>query len=119
MLTYYFKEKNYAIGFSSIIGLAGAVLLAELAMSLKLWTDPDREVETFVFTLSYAPPTLCLKTLFLSYVCQTLQKIYFILKRFERFGIFHLRQLACKTAKQRRCFFSCSFYYGFSFVVSI
>lgn len=70
---------NYTIGFSSSIGLPGAVLLVELAISLKLCTDPERDVETFVYekiqekikkirwiwkkfltlTLSYAPPTLC------------------------------------------------------------
>ena len=39
----------YAIGFSSWIGDVGAVLLVELAMSLKLCTDPERDVETFVY----------------------------------------------------------------------
>lgn len=39
----------YAIGFSSWIGVAGAVLLVELAMSLKLCTEPERDVDTFVY----------------------------------------------------------------------
>lgn len=66
--------EDYTMGFSSMIGLPGAVLLAELAMSLKLWIDPDRDVDTFVFTLSYAPPTDCSKDLNESefFICDSL-----------------------------------------------
>lgn len=41
------EEESYASGFSSCIGVVGAVLLV-LAISLKLWIDPLRDVDTFV-----------------------------------------------------------------------
>lgn len=39
----------YAIGFSSwMVGVVGAVVLVELAKSLKFCTEPERDADTFV-----------------------------------------------------------------------